>query len=85
MSNFDRFRAELEQAYTRLFAEHPDYHAVAATMTPAAMAQKMADALRAGSAGIGSIQGDGVKAACKNLGVKRTFAAIARYLDQETS
>lgn len=72
------FQAELIRQYERLFAERPlEYAYAMKTHTPASLAEKMTTSL---SAGTGNIDGEGIKRACKALGVKHTYKALGAYL-----
>lgn len=91
LPNVAKFRAALEVAYVDLFANHPDYSAhgrpqvlhgnvgstVLAATTPASLAQKMTVGLIAGKAHHG---GEGIKRACKAVGIKHTRKAILAFL-----
>lgn len=76
-ANNERFQTELTAHYVQLF-KLPEY-AIARTSghTPATLAAKMTEGLRAGSA---SKDGLGIKRTCKALGIKCTYAAIQEYL-----
>jgi hypothetical protein len=76
MTNRDRLLAELTAQYTRLF-QTPSYQVAASHTTPERLAARMLIGLETGEA---SNTGDGVKAACKALGIKHTYAAIREYL-----
>lgn len=93
-SNIAKFEAALEAAYTELFGKHPDYlhhgqpqtihgntgSTVLPSLTPHALAVKMAAGLATGSA---HHVGEGVKRACKAVGIKYTRKAIVAYLKGE--
>ena len=78
MTNREHFEIELEAAYRDLFASDPQYHYAAATTTPGALAAKMAESLMKGSA---SIDGEGIKRACRHFKIKRTKGAILEFLN----
>ena len=73
-----RFYALLASAYDDLFANDPDYAYAAARTTPDALADKMTEGLRTGSA---NKDGKGIQRACKALGIKYTYTAIKAYLN----
>jgi hypothetical protein len=75
--NCQAFRVSLERAYGALFANDPNYAYSAARTTPAALAEKMTIGLAKGEA---NKDGEGVKTACKALGIAYTYKAIAAYL-----
>lgn len=77
MTQAQTFRDTLAAQYRELF-KTPDYSMVAARMTPEALATRMTDGLKAGTA---SKDGDGIKRTCKILGIKPTYAAIKSYLN----
>jgi hypothetical protein len=77
MTNRDRFIAALTTAYTDLFTNDPEYSYSAAKTNPADLAVKMTDGMLTGSANIG----DGIKKACKALGIKPSYKAIREYLN----
>lgn len=80
--NHARFRNALAHTLEDLFRDDAAYAYVARTTTPNALAAKMADALADGT---GSHEGRAVRAACKALGVRRTYAAIGAYLNTNTT
>lgn len=77
MTNHEIFSRALEVAYTDLFANDPDYAYAAARNTPAQLAAKMTAGLATGSA---HHVGDGIKRACKAVGIKHTAKAVREYL-----
>jgi len=77
MTNVERFEAALADAYRDLFTNDPEYAYAATRSTPEALAAKMTASLAAGTA---NKDGEGVKRACKALGVKQTYAAIRPFL-----
>ena len=76
-TNRETFTATLAAQYRDLFAL-PDYAMAAARYTPESLAEKMTAGLLVGGS---SKDGDGIKRACKALGVKHTYKAIIAYLD----
>jgi hypothetical protein len=77
MNNLETFIKTLEVAYTDLFANNPEYAFAASRGTPAQLAAKMGTCLLTGEA---NKDGEGIKRACKALGIKHTYAAIRAYL-----
>ena len=71
------FRDTLAAQYRELFTT-PEYAFSAARTTPEALATRMTDGLKAGTA---NKDGDGIKRTCKILGIKPTYAAIKQYLN----
>lgn len=83
MTNRERFVEALAEAYARLFAEREaDYALAAARYPPVAFAAKMTDGIVTGRA---HHAGDGVKAACKAMGIKHTRRAILAFVASESS
>lgn len=78
MTNYEKFRQQLELAYVDLFASDPDYSYAAARNTPVGLSDKMTHGLLTGSA---NHDGTGIKRACKAVGVKHTRKAIREYLE----
>lgn len=74
--NAQRFETVLTGQYRQLF-ETPKYAVVAAKTSPEALAAKMLIGLVDGST---DKSGEGVVRACKALGIKHTYKAIADYL-----
>lgn len=74
--NAQYFQTVLSDQYRQLF-ETPAYAVVAAKTSPEALAAKMLAGLADGSA---DKSGEGVVRACKALGIKHTYKAIAAYL-----
>jgi hypothetical protein len=72
-----QFVDELTRQYADLFANDARYASVAAKGSASELAQKMTAGLIAGSA---NKDGDGVRRACKALGVKSTWKAITAFL-----
>lgn len=77
MNNRDTFRAHLEAAYTDLFATDPEYAYVASRTTPAALAERMTASLEKGTA---NKDGEGIRRACRAVGIRHTYRAITAYL-----
>lgn len=77
MTQAQTFRDTLAAQYEALFTT-PDYAHVASRMTPHALATRMTDGLKAGSA---SKDGDGIKRTCKALKIPYTYTAIKQYLN----
>lgn len=72
------FELHLQRAYTDLFANDPQYSYSAARTTPSELAYKMTLSLAKGEA---NKDGDGIKRACKAVGIKYTYKAISEYLN----
>lgn len=77
-----RFQSILADQYRDLFANDPEYAFAAQRTTPDALAEKMTAGLRKGSA---NKDGDGIKRACKVLGINHTYKAISAYLASEVA
>jgi hypothetical protein len=79
-ANFAIFESHLADAYKDLFANDPEY-AYAVTrrhhVTPAELAHNMSKGLATGAA---NKDGEGIKRACKAVGIKHTYKAIQDYL-----
>lgn len=71
-----QFHAELTRQYERLFKD-PDYAFSASTCTSSGLADKMTRAFISGSA---NKDGNGVKFACKAIGIPYTYKAISAFL-----
>ena len=71
------FRDTLAAQYRELFTT-AEYAMAASRMTPEALATRMTDGLKAGTA---SKDGDGIKRTCKALKIPYTYAAIKSYLN----
>ncbi len=71
------FRAHLFSAYTDLFKCDPAYAFVGTRTTPADLADRMVQALASGTA---NIEGEGIRRACRAVGIKHTRKAIRDYL-----
>jgi hypothetical protein len=74
-----RFELELAKAYELLFTTKEDYAYAARLHTPQSLAAKMTAGLADGSA---NKDGDGIKMACKAVGIKHTYKEIQPYLNQ---
>lgn len=72
------FELHLQRAYTDLFANNSEYSFVASRTTPSELAFKMTLLLAKRKA---SKDGEGVKRACKAVGIKHTYKAIVVYLN----
>jgi hypothetical protein len=77
-ANLATFESHLVDAYKELFASDPEYAYAAARTTPARLARKMAAVLVTGAA---NKDGEGIKRACKAVGIKHTYKAIRDYLN----
>ena len=64
--------------YRELFETDPDYAYSRARLSPEALAAKMTEGLRTGSA---NKDGKGIQRTCKALGIKYTYTAIKAYLN----
>lgn len=78
-TNRDALREALAEAYRDLFANSPEYAYAAQRYTPESLAAKM---IGAGPRFAGNKDGDGVRRACKALGIKHTYTAINAYLSR---
>jgi len=74
------FELHLQQAYADLFANDPAYSYVAKKHTPSSLAYEITLRLARSKA---DKNGKGVKLACKRLGIKHTYRAIAEYLNAQ--
>lgn len=75
-ANQTRFCVVLADQYRQLF-EQPEYALAKARYTPESMAEKFTAGIPAGTA---SHDGEGIKRACKALGIKYTRKAICEFL-----
>ena len=75
-TNRERFKVFLVTTYAELF-QTPDYAMAAARHTPESLAEKMIAGLIDGTA---DKDGDGIKRACRALGLKHTYKTIREYL-----
>ncbi len=73
------FENHLKNAYEDLFANNPEYSYAASRTTPVDLAHKMTESLITGQ---GNKDGDGIKRACRAVGIKHTYNAIKEYLNQ---
>jgi hypothetical protein len=80
MTNTEKFRIELERAYTHLFQSDPDYAYAASRNTPQGLAEKTTSAFMERAA---NKDGKGVKIACKTLGIKHTYKGIFSFLSND--
>lgn len=71
------FESHLVDAYKDLFANDPEYAYAASRVTPTELAYKMSVGLATGEA---NKDGEGIKRACKAVGIKHTYKAIRDYL-----
>ena len=78
-SGYVKFETELAKAYEKLFATDESYWYAAKVHTPESLAAKMTAALANKTA---NKDGDGIKIACKALGIKPTWKEILPYLNQ---
>ena len=77
MTNRQKFIACLTTAYQHLFTTS-DYTFASARTTPEDLAMKMADGIYSGGA---SIEGEGIKRACKACAIKQTFKGVRAFFD----
>lgn len=77
MVNRERFVLALTDAYTDLFVNDASYAFSAARTTPANLAVKMTNGLMSGDA---NKDGEGIKRACKAVGIAHTYKAIRAFL-----
>ncbi len=78
MNNPEKFRAALAKAYTDLFTCDPEYAYSASKCSPQGLALKM---LPLGATKfVANKDGEGVRRACKECGIKHTYAAIDGFL-----
>jgi hypothetical protein len=80
MSNLNKFKDTLAAEYKVLFLL-PKYQLANSLHTPESMSDNITEGLLAGTA---SNDGDGVKATCKALGIKKSYKAIREYLGGES-
>ena len=78
-SQYVKFESELTKAYEKLFATDEDYSYAARLHTPQSLAAKMTAGLADNTA---NKDGDGIKMACKAVGIKHTWKEILPYLNQ---
>jgi hypothetical protein len=71
------FRAHLLSAYTDLLQYDPAYALAGARTTPTDLADRMVQALANGTA---NIEGEGIRRACRAVGIRQTRKAIRDYL-----
>lgn len=77
-ARYDRFAAVLTDQYAQLFESDPEGYAMAkARYSPAELARKMTNGLASNNA---NKDGEGIKRACKALGIPYTYKAIRAYL-----
>ena len=76
------FELHLSDAYADLFANDPEYAYSAARCRPSELAYKMTLGLCKGEA---NTDGEGIKRACKAVGIKHTYKAISAYLNAPES
>lgn len=72
------FELHLQRAYTDLFANDPKHAYSAARCKPDELAYRMTLGLCKGEA---NKDGEGIKRACKAVGIKQTYKAIHAYLN----
>lgn len=77
MTQAQTFRDTLAAQYRELF-KTAEYSYSADRMTPEALATRMTDSLKAGTA---NKNGDGIKRTCKALKIPYTYGAIWSYLN----
>jgi hypothetical protein len=77
-ANFATFRSHLADAYKDLFANDPKYAYTASVTNPAKFAHKMSVGLATKGA---NKDGEGIRRACKAVGIKHTYKAIRDYLN----
>ena len=73
-----KFEDELTKAYEKLFATDKNYSYVARLHTPRSLAAKMTAGLANNTA---NKDGDGIRMACKAVGIKYTWKEIIPYLN----
>jgi hypothetical protein len=73
------FELHLSRAYEDLFANDPEYQLAASRYRPSELACKMTLGLAKGDA---NKDGEGIRRACKAVGIKHTYKAIREYLTQ---
>ena len=78
LSNKQRFMDALVVAYRDLFATSREYAYIASRITPEALALKITEGLHTGAA---NKDGEGVKRACKAMGIKQTYNAIQGFFN----
>jgi hypothetical protein len=78
-SQYVKFESELTKAYEKLFATDKGYGYVARLHTPQSLAARMTAGLANNTA---DKDGDGIKMACKAVGIKHTWKEILPYLNQ---
>ena len=76
MTNAETFTATLTAQFVELFKQ-PKYALAAAKFTPEQMAQTMTEGLKVRGA---DKSGEGVRMACRVLGLPNTYQAIEAYL-----
>ena len=79
MSNYEKFKEELEKQYDNLFVNDSEYAYSASKTTPKELAEKMTDCLKRGSA---NKEGIGIKNTCKKFGIKYTYKDIIKFLNE---
>lgn len=75
---YAKFEHELTKAYEKLFAVDARYSFVSKSYTPQSLAAKMTAGLASKTS---SKDSDGVKTACKAVGIKHTWKEIIPYLN----
>ena len=78
LSNKQRFMDALVVAYRDLFATSSEYAYSASRTTPESLALKITEGLHTGGA---NKDGEGVKRACKAMGINQTYKAIQGFLN----
>ena len=78
MTNREKFRAAYLEKLAEAHAKHPEEYAYPADGIPVVV-DKMIIALAAGTAR----NSNAIKAACRKVGIKSTYAAIKAYLAVE--
>lgn len=78
-ANISTFQQHLQHAYEDLFLNDPEYSYAAGRTTPSELASKMTLSLSKGKV---NKDGEGIKRACKAVGIKHTYKAIKEYLNQ---
>lgn len=77
MTNAERFKTALTEAYRDLFVNDPDYAYIARELTPEQLGDTVTRALTHGTA---NKDGAGIKRACRAMGIKPTYTAIKAFL-----
>jgi hypothetical protein len=82
MTNKQRFEQTLADCYRELFITDPEYSYSAATISPESLARKITDGLHRGTA---NKDGEGIKRACKAMGINQSYKAIQAFFNGGSS